>query len=174
VNDTARTGGQAESLEGLRALVREALGDLLPEIAKSLPDGPVGASSTASTGASPAEPETVVITSDADLAAFVRRLLHLFENPDDREDLRAGRLRFRLGPAAGPLGGPAQEPVGGAAHGPGPVQPVHRIEKGAATEATVREAARSGAKIVLGPNAVLTPLGRDRARAEGVQVEKEH
>ena len=99
-----------------------------------------------------------MLRTDADLAAFVSRLLHLFENPKRREDLRAGRLRFRFAPVAAP----------------GSFQPVHRIEKGAVTEATVREAAKSGAKIVLGPNAVLTPLGRDRARAEGVQVEKEH
>ena len=99
-----------------------------------------------------------MLRTDADLAAFVSRLLHLFENPKQREDLRSGRLRFRFAPAGAP----------------GSFQPVHRIEKGAVTEATVREAARSGAKIVLGPHAVLTPLGRDRARAEGVQVEKEN
>ena len=173
MNDTGKTGGQAESLEGLRALVREALGDLLPEIAKALPDGPAAASSAMWAGTPPAQEETVVIDSDADLAAFVRRLLGLFENSEDLEDLRTGRLRFRLRPAAGPLG-PTQQTTSGGSRAPGPVQPVHRIEKGAATEATVREAARSGAKIVLGPNAVLTPLGRDRARAEGVQVEKEH
>ncbi len=99
-----------------------------------------------------------MLRTDADLAAFVSRLLHLFENPKRREDLRAGRLRFCFAPVAAP----------------GSFRPVHRIEKGAVTEAAVREAARSGAKIVLGPHAVLTPLGRDRARAEGVPVEKEH
>ena len=100
----------------------------------------------------------VVVGTDADLAGFVSRLLHMFENPKQREDLRAGRLRFRFAPVAVP----------------GSYRPVHRIEKGAVTEAAVREAARAGAKIVLGPNAVLTPLGRDRARAEGVEVDKEH
>jgi len=157
---------QSQTTEGLRALVREALGDLLPELARSLPDNRGAGSLTAApltprTGAglsSSVEVETVMLRTDADLAAFVTRLLHLFENPKHREDLRAGRLRFRFAPVAAP----------------GSFQPVHRIEKGAVTEAAVREAAQSGAKIVLGPNAVLTPLGRDRARAEGVQVEKEH
>jgi len=145
-------------LDDLRALVREALGDLLPELTKPVGDGQLTALKPRPASESHDEVETVMLRSDADLAAFVNRLLHLFENPKQREDLRTGRLRFRFAPVAAP----------------GSFQPVHRIEKGAVTEATVREAARSGAKIVLGPNAVLTPLGRDRARAEGVQVEKEH
>ena len=101
--------------------------------------------------------ETVSLRTDAELAAFVARLLHLFENPKHRADLRAGRLRFRLAPA-------------GAA---GSARPAHRIEKGAVTEAAVRAAAQAGARLVLGRRAVLTPLARDRARAAGVEIEKE-
>ena len=149
---------EPQTIEGLRALVREALSDLLPEIEKSLPNGQSGEPRVTSGAAANAEVETVMLRNDAELAAFVSRLLHLFENPKHREDLRVGRLRFSFAPVAAS----------------GSFQPVHRIEKGAVTEATVREAARSGARIVLGPNAVLTPLGRDRARAEGVLVEKEH
>ncbi len=145
-------------LDDLRALVREALGDLLPELTNASGTGRLAGAPARPEPDSTGEVETVMLRSDADLAAFVSRLLHLFENPKQREDLRAGRLRFRFAPVAAP----------------GSFQPVHRIEKGAVTEATVREAAKSGAKIVLGPNAVLTPLGRDRARVEGVQVEKEH
>ena len=37
----------------------------------------------------------------------------------------------------------------------------------------IRDAARAGQRLVLGPAAVLTPLARDRARASGVQIEKE-
>ena len=37
----------------------------------------------------------------------------------------------------------------------------------------VSEAARAGERLVLGRAAVLTPLARDRARATGVQIEKE-
>ena len=101
--------------------------------------------------------QTVSLRTDAELAAFVTRLLHLFENPKHRADLQAGRLRFRLAP-------------GGAA---GSARPAHRIEKGAVTEAAVRAAARDGARLVLGRGAVLTPLARDRARAAGVEIEKE-
>ena len=101
--------------------------------------------------------ETVSLRTDADLDAFVKRLLRLFENPQRRDELRAGRLRFRLAAAAGP----------------GSVQPAHRVDKGAVTEAMVRQAARAGARLVLGRRAVLTPLARDRARAAGVEIERE-
>ena len=50
---------------------------------------------------------------------------------------------------------------------------VRRVEKGAVTERAVIAAARAGERLVLGPKAVLTPLGRDKARALGVTVEKE-
>ena len=106
------------------------------------------------------EVETVSVRTDRELAAFVTRLLHLVENPRRRDDLRTGRLRFRLAP-------------GGAAGAAGSARPVHRIDKGAVTEATVRDAARAGARLVLGRRAVLTPLARDRARAAGVEIEKE-
>ena len=41
------------------------------------------------------------------------------------------------------------------------------------TEAMVRDAARAGERLVLGRGAVLTPLAKDRARASGVEIEKE-
>jgi hypothetical protein len=104
--------------------------------------------------------QTVSLRTDQELAAFVTRLLHLFENPRRRDDLRSGRLRFRLAP-------------GGAGGAAGSAPPVHRIDQGAVTEAAVRDAARAGARLVLGRRAVLTPLARDRARAAGVEIEKE-
>ena len=73
--------------------------------------------------------------------------------------------------AAQPAGsGSAWPAAGGAA---GSAQPGQRIEKGAVTEAAVAAAARAGARLVLGRRAVLTPLARDRARAAGVEIEKE-
>jgi len=162
----------------LRALVREVLADLLPRT--QAPSGPYAVTNDTYTGpshrtagAAPTAPgqdgpvftprdgvrdvETVSLRTDAELAAFVTRLLHLFGNPKHRADLQAGRLRFRLAP-------------GGAA---GSARPAHRIEKGAVTEAAVRAAARDGTRLVLGRGAVLTPLARDRARAAGVEIEKE-
>jgi len=61
----------------LRALVREVIRDVLPN---GLP-----------------VTETVDLSTDEDLAAFVTRLLDL--DAGEREDLRAGRKRFRLASA---------------------------------------------------------------------------
>ena len=164
--------------EMLRALVREAVADLLPPAARQagppagLAPAPPGPGGTASGpgGTAPGQEgavftvrdgvgavETVSVRTDQELAAFVTRLLHLFENPRRRDDLRSGRLRFRL-MAAGAAGS---------------ARPTRRIDKGAVTEAAVRDAARAGARLVLGRRAVLTPLARDRARAAGVEIEKE-
>jgi len=49
---------------------------------------------------------------------------------------------------------------------------VHRVDKGAVTERTVAAAAKAGARLVLGPRAVLTPLARDKARVLGVPIER--
>ena len=153
----------------LRALIREVIRDVLPQ------GRPVV--------------ETVNLSTDEDLAAFVARLLDL--DPEAREDLRAGRKRFRLAvpaypqtPQAPSVTRPASVSAasgGSGAHGPngltavngsaGP--PARRIERGAVTEKVVRDAARAGERLVLGPGAVLTPLARDRARASGVEISRE-
>ena len=139
-------------IEELRALVREVIRDVLP---KGLP-----------------VTETVNLSTDEDLAAFVKRLLDL--DQEQREELRSGRKRFRL---PGINGATSAAPVlAGSAHGAeraGESAPVRRIERGAVTEAVVNAAARAGERLVLGHAAVLTPLARDRARASGVQIEKE-
>ena len=105
--------------------------------------------------------ERVDLRSDADLDAFVRSLVHRFENPRDRMAIRSGRLRFRLGATAATGGAPAT------------AGPVIRVERGAVTERAVRDAAAAGARLVLAPRAVLTPMARDRARSLGVEIEKE-
>ena len=48
-----------------------------------------------------------------------------------------------------------------------------RVEHGAVTERTIKKAADAGARLVLGPGAVLTPLARDKARALGIEIERE-
>jgi hypothetical protein len=106
--------------------------------------------------------ERVDLRTDADLDAFVRSLVRRLENPRDRMAIRSGKVRFRLG-ATAPSGG-------GAA---GSAAPVMRVERGAVTERTVRDAARDGARLVLSRRAVLTPMARDRARSLGVEIEKE-
>jgi hypothetical protein len=157
----------------LRELLHEALaggtngsGAAVPQV----PAPPVAAVMRPSTWSGPpahgevvggdARTERVTLDSDADLAHFVQALLARCENPREREAIRAGRLRFSLGrPGAHDDGG-----GGGGAM---------RIERGAVTERAVEKAARTGARLVLGPRAVLTPLARDKARAKGIQIERE-
>ncbi len=131
--------------EELRALVREVIRDVLP---KGLPNT-----------------ETVNLSTDEDLAVFVKRLLDL--DQDQREELRSGRKRFRLALPQAPAGA-----LTGAERA-GDTTPVRRIERGAVTETVIKAAARAGERLVLGRGAVLTPLARDRARASGVPIEKE-
>ena len=145
--------------------------------------------------------QPVRLATDEDLHAFVLRVVALADNPKRRRDLLAGRLRFTLAPA-GPAARPATATRAGhrpatataaghrlatatpAGHRPAipnpgghaPATPSaadHRIEKGAVTERAVQAAASAGARLVLGPRAVMTPLARDRARALGVPIEKE-
>jgi hypothetical protein len=145
--------------EEARKLVRELLQEALGNgngMPASVPPPPVAAVHRPSTWSQPAAPgevignpertETVRIESDADLAAFVRRVL------DQSDAIRSGRLRFTLGGAS-----------------PGAM----RIAHGAVTERTIKKAAEAGGRLVLGPGAVLTPLAREKARALGVDIERE-
>jgi hypothetical protein len=128
-----------DGMDDLRPLIREVIRDQLSLIRET---GLV---------------ETVNLSTDADLAAFVSRLLSI--DDQGREDVLAGRKRFRLAAPAPPA--------------PAPASAVRRIDTGAVTESVIKDAARAGQRLVLGPRAVLTPLARDRARASGVQIEKE-
>ncbi len=105
--------------------------------------------------------ERVALRTDADLDVFVRALVRRLENPRDRMAILSGTLRFQLAS------------VPGAAASSASAAPAIRIEKGAVTERTVREAAKAGARLVLSPRAVLTPMARDRARSLGVEIQKE-
>jgi hypothetical protein len=154
-----------EPLDEIRALIREVIRDVLPK------DLPVT--------------ETVNLSTDEDLAAFVARLLDL--DPQTLEDVRAGRRRFRLAATARPAPQLPQHlrplqpvqpqgqhgTVGRTAVNGSASAPVRRVERGAVTEKIIREAAGAGERLVLGPGAVLTPLARDRARVSGVEITKE-
>ena len=144
--------------EILRELLHEALGGSGNGVIPQIPPAPVAAvhrpsSWSGEPSASGAEP--VTLDTDDDVDRFVRALLARFENPGDREAIRAGRIRFTLSRAGGRGGGAV------------------RVERGAVTERKVEEAAKAGGRLVLGPGAVLTPLARDKARAKGIKIERE-
>jgi hypothetical protein len=165
----------------LRELVREVLRDVLPGLANQpvpppptvppavppTPDpvvspappapGPARAAGGYETVSRPGlEARPVRLATDEELHEFVLQIIALADNPKRRRDLLGGRLRFTLAAAGAPAAAAD-----------------HRVEKGAVTERAVQAAASAGARLVLGPRAVLTPLARDRARALGVPIEKE-
>lgn len=137
----------------LRALVREVVRDAVAGVVPTAPialepTGPLAADEKMRT-------DTVRIATDQDLDAFTRQLLRLFENPKTRDDLRSGRLSFRLA-------------------GNGRATPAtRRIDTGAVTERHIADMADSGGVLVLGRKAVLTPLAREKARTLGITIEKE-
>jgi hypothetical protein len=100
--------------------------------------------------------EEVTIATDAELAAFVRRVI------EQRETIQSGRLKFRLKRARKSAASDAAPPGGS-----------ERIDKGIVTEKKVMAAAKAGKRLVVGKGVVLTPLARDKARQLGLQIERE-
>ena len=152
--------------DAARDLLRELLAEALANgngAQATVPPPPVAAVHRPSTWSRPAAPGEVIgdgapaahdvvavtISSDADLDRFVRTVL------DHGDAIRQGRLRFTLGRGA-------TNPTG-----------AMRVAHGAVTERTIKKAADAGARIVLGPGAVLTPLAREKARALGIDIERE-
>ncbi len=91
--------------------------------------------------------ESVRISNDADLAGFVQRVLTA------QEAIKAGRLRFTLGAA----------PIAATAVG--------AVLQGVITEQVIDRHAHAGT-LHLAADAVITPLGRDRARKLGLKIER--
>lgn len=126
----------------LRALVRATLREVLPQL---------------STGDRTVEP--VQLRDDADLQAFVARVVALAQDPATAQDLRDGRHRFTLAPGSGSVSG---QPAAAVAP--------QRVTRGAVLERHVRAAASAGTRIIAAPGVVVTPLARERARTSGVEI----
>lgn len=144
------------------AKVHRPSGWLAP--APAAPEGPAEQPAPAAESAAVpngATVERVVLRSDADLDVFVRGLARRLESSHERTAILSGTVRFQLD----------EVPVAGAASAP--VAQAIRVERGAVTERVVKEAAKAGARLVLSPRAVLTPMARDRARSLGVEIQKE-
>jgi hypothetical protein len=98
--------------------------------------------------------EPVRIASDADLMAFARRAI------EAQAAIASGALRFSLAGSAA-----ASVPPVVTAPAPGSVL------SGVVTEAMINRNAGAG-RITLGPDAVVTPLARDRARQLNLKLER--
>ena len=103
----------------------------------------------ASRGAPTHGTEAIRIGTDAELQTFVNRLV----SPGVIDAVRAGKLRFTLAQGVQAPSAPAN------------------ILEGVITEQRIATLAAKGT-LVLGPNAVLTPLARDRARKLGLKIER--
>jgi len=123
---------------------------------------PAGNVAPAAAPAAGSAVEHVRLKDDRDLDAFVRSLARRLEQPAERAAIAAGRSRFTMS-GHGSTAAPATASTGG----------VERIDRGAVTERIIERAAENGGVLVLGPKAVLTPMGKDRARALGVQIQRE-
>jgi hypothetical protein len=132
----------AEERDGLRAMVREVIREALAARA--------GTGATPATGADIVEP--VRIASDADLDAFVRRLVRLMRDPAGAARIDAGAHRFTLERGAA-------------------VSAVTAPCSGLVNEKAV-DALQEGAVLRLAPDAVVTPLARDRARQRRIKFER--
>lgn len=110
--------------------------------------------------------EAVSIRSDADLAAFARRVLELAEDPKTRAAIASGRHPFHLA-------GGAASPAAVSAH---PIDShrtdSHRIDKGVVTEAVIGKLPKGTQRLVLGAGVSITPLARDKARARNISIER--
>jgi hypothetical protein len=153
----------------LRELLAEALaGTNGNGVTPQVPPPPVAAVHRPATWEAPAGGvERVSLAGDDDLNRFVRDIL----TRADREAILAGRVRFTLGATDGRPSGPERIPSSSSGGSP-PGGPT-RVARGAVTERTVAAAAKAGGRLVLGPRAVLTPLAREKARALGIEIERE-
>ena len=159
---------QHSDSDALRALVREILRDLVPTARAR-----AAATERPAAGSSAPRVESVSISSDVELQAFVRRLLDLSADPGGREALRSGRHGFRLADrGAGAPAPAAAKPATPETEGP-ERHGEERMDRGVLSESKVVGLARSGRRIVLGKRVVVTPLARDKARQLGVKLERE-
>lgn len=119
--------------------------------------------------------------ADAGGEGMLRELVRELLREVIREELAAALADVRGGEAhrgggGAPFAGRATSagtPTGAPAGArPGVASSAHHIERGAVTERAVNAAAADGARLVIGPRAVLTPLAKDRARVLGVVIER--
>ncbi len=149
----------AISSDEIRALVRDALRELLPT-GKAKPEAASGTllSRLRSALLDPKSARIEVkLDTAADLKAFARDLLQA------PEDVKAGILsgRIELGLAA--RGVAAAAPAARR-------QSQHQISKGVVTEIMVAEIGKTNDRLVIGKGVVVTPLARDKAREVKLEI----
>lgn len=144
--------------DNVRKMIRDVLAEELQRV------------KTEASGISGVREETVAIDSDADLAAFVAKLMKLAGDSRARGDIEQGRVVFRLAGHSPPASATASEYAPAAEFAP--ARDVARMERGIVSERQV-DALPKGTRILqVGPQVKLTPLGRDRLRQRGIKIER--
>jgi hypothetical protein len=138
----------------LRHLIREIL---VEELARAAPP----------TVVPQVTEEQVSIHSNADLAAFVQRLMAAAQDGRLRADIAAGRHVFRLADH-GVSQVQAHQPT---APNPGTARAV-RFERGMVSERDVASLPQDARRIDVGKTVRFTPLARDELRRRGIKVER--
>lgn len=142
------------SSEQLRQLVREVLRDVLPSL-----------------GATKApESEQVSLRNDAEVAAFVQRLIVLLDHPAHACAVRNGSHRFVLSKTA-PTGTGAASVNTSASPASGALSDM-TLKEGLLTEAKMNQFKGTVGRLLLDTAVVITPGARDRARQLGITMER--
>ncbi len=102
--------------------------------------------------------EVVSIGSDVELAAFVRRLLDMTDDPKTRENIRAGRLKFKLATVA--------------SHQRSEVTQVPPALPRFVTERWVDALPEGTSVVSVGKRTRLTPLAKDRLKSKKIRIER--
>ncbi len=139
----------------LRLLIREILAEELGHRLDTQPS------------ASRVTEEQVSIRSNADLNAFVQRLLEVAQDGRMRADIEAGRHVFRLA-NEGAAQVQAHQPLVPVSQSHSPI----RFERGLVSERDVASLPQDLRRIDVGKSVRFTPLARDELRRRGIKVER--
>jgi hypothetical protein len=141
--------------EELRKLVRDVLRSSMPAAAE--PSNPVEAMRQA---VLPGHSGLVAV--DDDLNRFAQTIVQAAEHEDLKAAIMSGRLKF--------TNHTQPKPSAGSPRNPHTADGSFRLDRGMLSETRVAEIGKSHTKIILGPDVVVTPLARDRARELKLQL----
>lgn len=142
----------------LRAMIREVLREELAARGVGRPSG-----------APQIREEAVSVASDADLAAFARRILALAGDSKARADIENGRHVFRL--AGGGSRAASSVEAYERAQPKQNLSPVS-FERGLVNEREIRNLPEGITVIRIGKTVRLTPLAQDELRRLGIKIER--
>jgi len=146
--------------ESLRTLIRDVLAEELRRVRDERAGGPA-------VPRPKVREETVAIASNADLAAFVHRLLDITKDGSARAEIEQGRWVFRLGHSSS--GGDIRRARPSAA---APVARNTQFDKGLISEREIDALPEGTGAIRITRQVRLTPLARDRLRQRGIAIER--